>query len=218
MSTTWTLTAGEIIKGALETCQAIGIGEPVSAEDSEVCMRALNGLIKELPIHGIGWFKVTSTDAAITWSIGTPSVVSAPSDYFGVPVLKFTDANGVLIELLQAAKAEWELLDKTKTAQYPLRFYMAPDATINLWPAPTQDPVLKLSYQAVADDASLTVTPDIQQAFLSSFQDWLADKIALKFAPPELRQEITQRATLARALIMQWSTETAPISFQVLNQ
>ncbi len=217
MSTSWTLTAGEIIKGALETCNAIGIGEPIAPEDSEVCMRALNGLIKELPIHGIGWFKVTSTDASITWSIGTPSVVSVPADFFGVPVLKFTDANGVLKELRQITKAEYETRDRTKEAQYPQEFYLAPDSSIFLLPVPTQDPVLKLSYQAIADDAALTVTPDIQQAFLSSFQDWLAEKISLKFAPSELRPEITQRAMMARTLIMQWSTETAPISFQVFD-
>lgn len=217
MTTAWTLTAGDVIRGALENCQAIGVGEAVSPEDSEVCLRSLNGLLKELPIHGINWFKVSSSDAAVAWSSGTPDRVSFPADYFGTPALKYTDAAGIVHPLGQMTKPMYEAKNAAQTAVYPDSFYVAPDKTVYVHPVPTQDPGLKLSYQAIAGDATLTATPDVQQAFLSGLQDWLADKVALKFAPQEIRAELAQRAMLARTLMIQWSTESAPISFSVDN-
>lgn len=218
MSTTWTITASDIIRGALEVNSAIGATEAVTAEDSELCLRALNGIIKEMPLHGLSWPQLSSVAVALTWSGVAPSKANPPADYFGVPVLKYTTAAGPLKELIQLPKPAYERLDITVTAQYPTHFYEGPDKTFYLWPVPTQDPALKLSYQAIADDASLTVTPDVQQQYLNLFELWVGDKISLKFeTPAQTRVEINARFKEALERMKQWAVDMAPISVEVVG-
>lgn len=212
----WTLTALDVIRGALQLCQSIGVGEPVSDEDSDLCMDALQGIMKELPIHGYSWPKISSTPVAVAWVLATPSSVSPPADYLGMPVLKFTDAGGVKRELPRMNKVYWEGLDLTRTAQYPERFYVAPDLSFKLWPAPTQDPVLTLTYQSIIPDLTLTGTPGIEQQYLNGLQYILADEISLKFGvAQDVRVEIAARATQKKFLMQQWAVDQGPLVIQV---
>lgn len=212
----WTLTTIEVIRGALELCQAIGVGEPVSDPDTETCMDALQGLVKELPIHGYQWPQISSTPVAVAWVLATPSSVTPPADYFGAPVLKFTDAGSVKRELIQLAKPYWERLDLTKTAQYPSHFYVAPNLTFKLWPAPTIDPVLSLTYQSIIPDLTLTGTPGFAQQYLNTLQFLLADEVSLKFGvPQDIRVEIAARAAVKKQMMLQWAVDQGPIIIEV---
>lgn len=216
MSTTWSLTSADVIQGALEICQAIGIDETASAEDEAMCLRALNGILKELPLHGIGWPKVSSSNASIAWSLVTPNVVSFPTDYFGVPVLKYTDPNSRLQLLRQIRKVEYEKLDSTATGPYPLYFYEAPDKSVYLWPSLTQNPGLQLTYQAIVSDATKTAQPDIEQAYLNGLQYWLAEEVKIKFdVPMSVKAEISEKFLEKRNLMVQWSVEMAPLTISV---
>lgn len=219
MSTTWTLSTLDTIKGALQLCGSVGVGETVSAADSELCLRALDGVIKELPIHGFQWPQLSSTPVAVAWVLATPSSVTPPADYFGAPVLQYTDAGGVKRQLVPASKAEWELLDLTKTAQYPTTFYVAPDLTFKLWPAPTQNPTLTLTYQSILPDLVLTATPPIQQQYLNLLQYLLADEVSLKFGcSQDIRAEIAARASQKKFMMVQWAVDQSPIFFTVQDR
>lgn len=216
MSTTWTLTSADVIQGALELCQAVGVDQAPSAEDEAVCLRALNGILKELPLHGIGWPKVSSSNSAVAWNVLTPSVVAFPADYFGVPVLKYTDQNARLQLLSPIRKVEYERLDSAATGTYPLYFYEAPDRSIYLWPTPTQDPVLRLTYQAIVSDTTATATPDIQQAYLNGLQYWVAEEVKIKFdVPANIAVMIREKFLEKRGLMTQWSVEMAPLVITV---
>lgn len=216
MPTAWSLTGAEVIQGALELCHAVGSDEAASAEDQAMCLRSLNGILKELPLHGIGWPKVSSADVAVTWNIGTPNVVAFPVDYFGVPVLKYADVNGRLQLLRQISKVEYEKLDSAATAPYPLYFYEAPNKSVFLWPAPTQNPNLELTYQAIVSDATTTVAPDVQQAYLNGLQYWLAEEVKIKFDVPQgISMAIREKFLEKRNLMVQWSVEMAPLSMSV---
>lgn len=212
----WTLTTVEVIRGALELCQVIGVGEPVSDPNTDTCMDALQGLVKELPIHGYQWPQISSTPVSVSWVLATPSSVSPPADYFGAPVLQYTDAGGVKRELPQVSKALWETLDLTKTAQYPDRFYVAPNLTFKLWPAPTQNPVLTLTYQSIIPDLTLTATPGLAQQYLNALQYLLADEISLKFGvPQDVRVEIAARAAVKKQMILQWAVDQGSLVIEV---
>lgn len=216
MSTTWSLTSADVIQGALELCQAVGVDQIVSPEDEAVCLRALNGILKELPLHGIGWPKVSSANTSVAWTIGTPSIVVFPADYFGVPVLKYTDPNARLQLLRPIRKVEFERLDSAATAPYPLYFYEAPDKSVYLWPAPTQNPGLKLTYQAIVSDTTATATPDIQQAYLNGLQYWVAEEVKIKFdVPANISMQIREKFLEKRTLMTQWSVEMAPLVITV---
>jgi len=218
MSTTWTQTTLDVIRGALQLCQAVGVGENVSSEDADLCMTALDGVIKELPSHGFAWPQLTSAPVAVTWSGGTPSVVTPPTDYFGNPTLKYRDASTQMVEIVRVPKAYWETLDTTKTATYPQFYYVAPDLSFNLWPTPTQNPNLTLSYQKIIPDLVLTAAPSIQQQYLNTLQYLVADEVSLKFGvPQDVRAEIAARAGVKKNMMIQWATDLGPISFMVID-
>lgn len=216
MATTWSITATQIIRGALELNAAADPNEAVSAADSETCLLALNGIIKEMPLHGLSWPELSNAAVAVSWSVLTPGYITPPADYFGVPVLKYTNASAKLVTLTQLPRPGFDLLDLTKTAQYPEFFYESPNKTLYLWPIPTQDPAFKLTYQSIGDDATLVAAPDVQQSYLNLMQLWLADEISLKYGTsPGERQEISARLMVKRELMKQWAVDKAPISFEV---
>lgn len=218
MAALWSDTASEIIHGAMEICGAVGVDETVQPEDSDLCLRALNGILKEMPIHGFSWPKVSTVDTAIAWSALTPSVVAVPSDYFGLPVLKFTDAGGKLIQLRRMTKPEYDSVDQAATATHPTGFHVGKSNAVYLWPIPTQDPGLKLTYQSNAGTVTLTDVPGLDDAFIPAMQFWLADEVSLKFQVPQGdRVEIAQRAKGKRDRLLSWATELSPISVTVAD-
>ena len=216
--TDWTLTTLDVIKGALQLCQAVGVGENVNDDDATLCLSALDGLLKELPIHGFQRPRISSAPVAVTWSSLTPSVAYPPGDYFGAPVLKFTTASTELKQLRSVAKAEWETLETTKTAPYPEIFYVSPDLTFNLWPTPTQDPGLSLTYQSILPDLILTGATGLEQQYVNLLQFMLADEISLKYGvSPSDRAEIAARATQKKFMMLQWATDLGAIEISVVD-
>lgn len=212
----WTLTAIEVIRGALQLCGAIGVGENVTDEDADLCLDSLTGVIKELPLQGYSWPQIGSTPVAVTWSIGTPSVVTPPADFFEVTFLKYRDASNVDRLLTRIPKWNYEQLDLTKTATYPKLYYVAPDLSFKLWPAPTQNPNLTLTYQSIIPDPILTSTPTIQQQYLNCLQYFLADEISLKYGvPQDIRVELSARAAQKKFLMTQWAIDQGPIVISV---
>jgi hypothetical protein len=212
----WNPSALDVITGAMQLCQAIGVGERVKASDIEVCMNALEGIVRELSIYGVTWPKVSSAPVSIEWDPLSPDRFTPPEDYFGVPVLKYLDAGDFARQLGQLTKVQYELLDATQTAEHPTHFYVAPNFTFMLWPVPTQDPTLTLTYQSIAINAVISDTPVAYKAYLNGLQYLLADEISLKYGvPQDIRVEIGARATQKRVLMVQWATESAPMFITV---
>lgn len=209
------MTAIEIIRGSLELCGVQGAAEPVSAEDADLCLRVLNRILKVLPTYGFSWPKLTSTNVALTWSDLTPGIVSLPADYFGVPVLDY----GANIPLTELTKPQFDaLVTPDVTALYPTHFFILPNSTARLYPFPTQNPSLKLGYQAIVADVVLTDTPSVSVIVQDFLEFWLADEISLKFEVPEAKRiEISKRLMGKREHALQWAVSTAPIVFEVAD-
>jgi hypothetical protein len=212
-------TAIEIIRGALEVCGVQGAAEPISAEDSNLCLRVLNRILKLLPAYGFSWPKVTSTNVSIAWSGSSPSLVSLPLDYFGVPVLDYTNAAGASISLREFTKAQFDALQTPDTtAPYPTDFFIFPNSTVRLYPVPTQDPQIKLGYQSIVADVRLTDSPNVSIIIQDLLEYWLADEISLKFEVPDSKRlEISKRLMGKREHALQWAVSTAPIAFEVVG-
>lgn len=215
MATSWALTAQQICRDALEHLEAVGEGEAMSAGDLNAAMRGLDAVLKELPLAGYSWPKL-SGDSALAWNAGTPGVVAVPADYFGYPVAWKT-VSGEQIPLTPIRHADWiGMTDRTATAEQPTHFYIAPNKTLHFWPVPTQDPGAVLQYQRIVDDAVSTAAPDVPQYALNALGYGVANEIKHKFgANPQKREEIRLTWELKKALVMANSVETAPISFSV---
>jgi len=218
MTTAWTLPAADIIVDALQIVGVIGAGQTASPGDHATCMNALQSIIKELPLHGVCWPKVTTDPVTLAWSGATPDQVTLPADYFGVPQLAYT-VNGNRVAVAIIAKAAYDALpNPAATGTYPTHAYIAPNNICRLWPVPSVNPALKLTYQAIAIDATLMARPDVAQTWIAGLGLWLAYEICPKFAVDMAsRQDIERRFLARRALMLAYAAETAPITFGVVG-
>lgn len=213
MATTWTETANEICRDALEHIGAVGAGDTVSAEDYVLALRALDSVLKELPLFGYHWPKL-SGEATLTWSVLTPQTVSLPADYYNYPVVW---ADGV--PLGQIPHSTWvAMTDRDAEAEKPTHFYVSPSKTLHFWPIPTQDPVATIQYQKIVDDAVGASAPDVLQFWINPLGYGVADELGLKFDVPQAKRvEIAQRWAAKRDRALENSIAYEPISFTVAD-
>jgi hypothetical protein len=213
MSTAWTLAAADVCTDALEHLGVVGAGEAASGEDMQVALRALDGVLKELPLAGYVWPKL-SAETALTWTAG--QTILLPADYFGSPVA-FRIVDGKKVPLTQVPHARWmQMTDRSSATGMPTHFYIAPDSTLYLWPTPDADPAVTLQYQRIVDDADETTPPDVPQYMLNALGYGVAHECVLKFdTPPARAQEIAQRWMSKRAAALEYAIESAPICFEV---
>jgi hypothetical protein len=214
MSTTWTLTAQQICVDALEIVGAVGAGETASAEDMSKALRALDSVLKSLPLHGYHWPKL-SGEVALTWAALTPSVIAAPADYYGYPLVWKT-ANGQKVPLKEIPHGDWvNMTNRTATGE-PTHFYITPAKEITFYPVPTVDPVAYLQYQVLVDDSVAALTPDLAPYWVGPLGWGVADEIGLAFGLDQpTRVEIAQRWKGKMDFALASSISTAPISFSV---
>lgn len=217
MSTSWTETAGEICRDALENLGVIGSGETVSAEDQVTALRALDGVLKELPLSGYHWPKL-SAESALTWVAGTPQTISLPADYFNYATVWKTSA-GKKVPLTQITHADWvKMLNRDQTAVEPTHFYIAPDKTLYFWPIPTADPVAYVQYQRIVGDSAAAVAPDLPQYWINPLGYGVANELSLKYGlPAQERLEINQRWQDKKKRALESSQSYEDISFTVAD-
>lgn len=218
MPTSWTLSAQDIIVDALQIAEVIGAGETPTADDYNVCLTALQNILKELPLHGVVWPKVTVAPVSLTWASGTPKQVSMPTDYFGQPNIYYT-LNSVNVDLEVITKATYDALQQPDyVSTYPQKVYIAPNNIGYLWPVPSADPILKMTYQAIVPDASLSTQPDVVQAWMGGLGLWVAFEISPKFGVDlQKRADIANRFIAKRRMMLAYATETAPIVVGVVD-
>lgn len=212
MSTAWTLTASEICSDALTHLGYMAPGETASAIDIQTALRGLDAVLKELPLVGYTWPKL-SAETALTWA--SVQTINLPSDFYGYPVAWKT-LNGQRVPLQQIPHATWvQMHDRSATGE-ATHFYISPSNVFYVWPVPSSDPGLYVQYQKIVDDASLAVTPDVLQTWKYPLGYGVANEISLKMgAPAERRVEIAQRWAGKRDLLVKNSQVSEPISFEV---
>lgn len=218
MTTAWTLPAQSILTDALELLGVVGAGQTASGDDADKCMTALQNILKELPLHGFAFPKVTMPRTALVWDAGTPKEIPLPADYYGSPVISFGLSGGDK-KLAVISRAAYEAIPKPDaTSEHPECIYIGPGNIGYLWPVPTVNPVLGISYQAITNDAVLTMTPDVAQTWVGGLGLWVAYEVAPKFGVDmATRADIEKRFLMRRSLMLSYATETAPISFGVMD-
>jgi hypothetical protein len=213
MSTAWTLAAVDVCTDALEHMGILGAGEVPSGEDMQVALRALDAVLKELPLAGYAWPKLAA-EAALAWAGGQS--IPMPADYFGSPVV-WRAADVKKAPLIAVPHGRWvQMVNRNSAVGVPTHFYVAPDNTISLWPTPSTDPGLTLQYQRIVNDVSGKAQPDVPQYMLNALGYGVAHECVLKFdTPPARAQEIAQRWMVKRAAALEYAIESAPICFEV---
>lgn len=215
MSTTWTLVAGEICADALQHLGVLAAGEPASGADMQAALNGLDSVLKELPLHGYSWPKL-STETALTWGGAGVQTMVLPTDYYGNPVAWKTLA-GSKVWLTQIPHGTWIGMTERTAAGPATHFYVSPAGVFHLYPVPADaDPVVTLQYQRIVSDADLATTPDIPQYWVNPLGYGVANEIALKFSVPgDRRLEIAQRWAAKRDRALANSIAHETICFEV---
>jgi len=223
MSTSYTLPTQAILTDALEIMGVLAVGQTASADDYSKVLTSLQNILKELPLHGVSWPKITPAPVALTWNPLTPGIVQMPADYFGSPVITRTD-NGSHPAVYVIPQAEYnrlghEYIDPIANPSLePQRIYIAANNVGYLWPIPLTNPYLQITYQAIQMDATIATMPDVSQAWIGGLGLWVANEAAVKFSVPMAdRQDIQQRFLARRQLMLAYAAESAPIYFEVVG-
>lgn len=206
MTTAWALTAQEICEDAAMHLGIITPGDMPKAADMNILLRALNAILKELPLAGYSWPKL-SAETTLAWVSG--ATIALPSDFFGYLSVWRTDAStGKKVPFEQEIPhGRWiTMLDRSANGT-PTRFYVSPDNVLNLSPVPLVDPGIYIQYQKIVDDADVTATPNLPQFWLGALGFGVAHETSLKLArdKPTLRLEIEARWKEKRADALAYS-------------
>lgn len=212
MSTAWTLAASDICTDALEHLGVIADGETASGGDMQLALKALNGVLKELPLHGYAW-PALSAEVALTWA--GVQALALPVDYYAYP-MAWKTVNGFKSPLLPIPHAQWvQMTDRTATGT-TTHFYISPAGELLVYPVPDVDPVITLQYQKIVPDAALTTAPVLPQYWLNPLGYGVANELSLKFSlPSDRRVEIAQRWGAKRDRALEHSIASEVISFEV---
>lgn len=215
MSTAWALTALAICTDALEHLGVIGDGETPSAGDTQLALRALDAVLKELPLSGGAWPRL-SADTALPWLSG--QTLALPSDYYGSPLVWRT-VNGEKAALTQLSHAAWiAMADRSKATGAPTHFYITPGNVLLMYPTPTVNPSVSLQYQRVIPDADLTASPDLSPVWHNALGYGVANELLFKFDIPQVKAAgIASRWADKRERAEQSAIESAPICFSVAD-
>jgi hypothetical protein len=212
MTTAWTLTASEICTDAMQHLGHLDPGESASGNDMQLALRGLDAVLKELPLAGYTWPKL-SAETTLTWA--SLQTISLPSDYYGNPIAWKT-LNGQRVPLTQIPHATWvQMIDRAATGE-ATHFYVNPSNVFYVWPVPSSDPGMYVQYQKIVDDAELAVSPDVLQTWKNALGYGVANEIGLKLgATQERRVEIAQRWSAKRSICLLNSIPAEAISFEV---
>ena len=215
MATAWTLTAQGICNDALEHLNVLGSGATATAPDMQLALKALDGVLKELPLFGYVWPKL-SGEVALTWGGTGVQTIALPADYYGYPVA-WKLLNGQRVPLKEIPHGDWvQMLDRATTGPVT-HFYISPARVSYLYPTPTAaDPTVTLQYQKIVDDAATTTSPDVLQFWINPLGYGVANEMKFKFGLSKSeRDDIERMWSMKRSLALASSISSAPISFEV---
>lgn len=213
MTTSWTLAAIEICTDALEHLGVLADGETATAGDMQVALRALDGVLKELPISGFCW-PALSAETALTW--GGVQSMALPSDYYAYPVTWRSD-NGAKHKLVQIPHANWIAMpDRARSGDVVTHFYISPSGEFLVYPTPATDPQITLQYQKIISDAELSEPVNLPQYWNNPLGYGVANELVLKFDIPQTKRvDIAQRWAAKRAYALESAIASEVISFEV---
>ena len=215
MATNWSETAGTIVEDAYAHIGVTGEGEATNSDQMISGLRALDGILKELPLFGYQWPKLSINTTSITWTTG--QTVSLPSDYFNYGVIN-SAVSGKPVMLAQIPTAIWNgMPDRSTATGNPTHFYITPTNVVYLYPTPSVNPVLTVQYQKVIDDAAQNTIPDMLQFWTKPLGYGVAFELSTKYdiISDQLFKEIKERWFMGRSMAIENSQQYEPIDVEV---
>jgi hypothetical protein len=218
MSTTWTLTRERVADKALEHCRVLGVGKVASFEDRALALETMDALLKELPIYGYSWPKISVVQSSLSLVAAT-SPTAMPADYYGSALFTLIGPDSKEIPFRLMTLSEWNAIaDKTYAADYPDRGYLSPDRKLWTWPVQNANRTLKFFYQKVIDDTVSGSTPDISVPWLLGLSFGIAANIGFAFGVSRTdRMDFEAKWSVARTRGINADIMNAPIRIEAFD-
>ena len=191
MTTTWSITAGEIIKQAMVELGAISSGEAPDSTETEDALLRLNAMLNtwagenNLFREGSGTLSVTGGTATL------------PSDVMTVNSVSHIVSSTYHRPLVEWNRSQYYILPNRNAVGNPTIYYIRKTVSgneIHLWPIPSGTVTLAIDYGRApntADDIDETV--DIPQDWQEAVIMGLASRCASMFGTTRLDPGTVQR-------------------------
>lgn len=221
-TTTYSVTAATVIKGALRLVGAISQGEtPTSAQETEA-MEALNMMVKSLAAKGLPLWRISNTQfspvqGVASYNIGTGQTVNADKPLKMYQA--FYSQNDVDVPLRIITRDEYERLGNKTSQGNPAQLYYEPlrdYGVIHLFPVPSgATPTITVISQHHIQDFTLTTnTPDLPQEWFEALKYNLAMRLAGEYGMSSIsRSFLAQEATMFLNDVLAFTQEEGSMYF-----
>lgn len=220
-TTTYTLTALEVIEKAFHRLGKASEGESLSARMASDGMSSLNLLLKDLQAEIHLWTKTEGTVAMVADQEGYTLSSTTP---LRIEAARLRDANDLDTPLSELSRQEYFDLPNKSESTTPVSFYYDPQraaGVLYLWPAPDSNAVadytLYLTYLRRIEDISATTDNlDLPQEWLQGIVWALADDLETEYPvnDPRLAGKIERKAMIFMDKMRAWDTELTSVYFQ----
>lgn len=188
-------TAADLIKGALRLIGQLAEGETPSNETLNDSLSALNQMLDAWSVEGLMVHAIQ--DQTVTWPANTATCTIGPTGDFTEdrPILiedsTYFVLNGVSYPIFIVSQLDYNAIaDKDLISDYPTFLLVnmtMPDATLTVYPVPSQELELHLmSRVALTQPATLITELSVPPGYMRAFRFNLAKELAAEFGkePP----------------------------------
>lgn len=214
----WTLTRERLCDKALEKCGALGVGETASPEDRNLCLEALDSVLKNMMWHGYTWPKTKSTVYPLSFTSGLTNI-ALPQDFYQVVRVKYVDQNGNEVAMNPMTADQYDdLVYKAQQGGFPFQYYIDNFNKMWIWPVPNQNVTVNLYYQQVILDTTPGAAPDLDSSWMLAIPYGIACEIADEFGVDERKiQRFEAKWAMQLKLGIQNEAPNPPNQMQVDN-
>lgn len=209
----WNLPLASFVSRVLQKCGVLDPGETADAADSTLVMDTINGTLKALHADGLLW-----------WAVSTEPVAFVAGQADKLVPLNFAEAVfaywvGAAGRVRLIERGEYEaIFDKTQGGTPELLF--VDDGLLRLWPIPSAEGVLRLTYQREIADAEGVQPLAIPPSLVKPMVDLVAAEVLPYFGVPAAisarLERDAARATMTLRRLSAQTAEPAPVQAEYL--
>lgn len=199
----WEMPLASFVSRVLQKCGVLDSGETATAADTALILDITNGTIKGLHADGLLWWAVRTEPIAFVSGQADELV---PLDFAEAVFAYWVGAAGK-VRLIERGEYE-AIFDKTQGGNPELLF--VDDGLLRLWPIPSADGVLRLTYQREIADAEGVQPLAIPRPMVKPVVDLVAAEAVPYFGvPAAISARLERDAARATMALRRLSAQTA---------
>lgn len=203
----WTLLRERLADKGLEKIGRLGAGETSAAEDRNLCLEALDSILKNLAVHGYKWPKTINTPYSANFAIGVQTA-TLPQDFYNLISMNYVDTAGNEHFLFPITTREWnDITNKTVAGGNPQKAYIDNFNVLHIWPVPSVATVVKIYYEKVILDSVASSAVDLDAAWMLAIPYGIGAEVGYEFEVPQTRLDrVTAKWTYERDMLIQFES------------